>query len=374
MIGPYDVSGNEASIYLDAKGAGWTAVHRDGDDLSTVGVMPIRNDSKTIGFATVDIRLGELKALLASVVAASQSIAFIMEEDNTYSLIAVSDFSFVADADENQLAAYDSPNAVVNRTARGLIKEGMPLEKTRIIGSYYVTASRITKFGDLNLDTPWIFVVSQPIECPVGYAVSNISLTCQSCAYSYNSIGGGAQCSICSRGFYLRSDEGSECLPCPRGSQCKGGITVPIPLSGFWADLSSGDALKNEIRKCPPKLRHSCSGGNDPVNGSCFSSLAALSTCNSRAICERGSQGRLCGVCAPGFYRDNSGKCSECAGEGPWPVTFVFLVLIIIPIYLFIFDHDRFVLYILVPLGYIDMAMLKILISSWQVLGAIEWA
>ena len=49
-------------------------------------------------------------------------------------------------------------------------------------------------------------------------------------------------------------------------------------------------------------------------------------------------------------------------------------MLIIIPIYLFIFDHDRFVLYILVPLGYIDMAMLKILISSWQVLGAIEWA
>ena len=130
MIGPYDVSGNEASIYLDAKGAGWTAVHRDGDDLSTVGVMPIRNDSKTIGFATVDIRLGELKALLASVVAASQSIAFIMEEDNTYSLIAVSDFSFVADADENQLAAYDSPNAVVNRTARGLIKEGMPFTFT----------------------------------------------------------------------------------------------------------------------------------------------------------------------------------------------------------------------------------------------------
>lgn len=70
------------------------------------------------------------------------------------------------------------------------------------------------------------------------------------------------QC-ICGLQFFTKERmNGTECKKCPVGGNCTGGVELPHPEPGFWADVTANDPeFAAEMYEC--KIKAACKGGKE---------------------------------------------------------------------------------------------------------------
>jgi hypothetical protein len=96
----------------------------------------------------------------------------------------------------------------------------------------------------------------------------------------------------CAAGFHSPTGAtGVDCEACPAGALCAGGAEPAVAREGYWASNS----LRNVFLACSP--RDACPGGK-------------------AGACAPGYGGRLCSVCAPGYFRLNN-LCNPCPRAAP---------------------------------------------------------
>eukprot|EP00753_Platysulcus_tardus_P017046 PLAT6226.1.p1 GENE.PLAT6226.1~~PLAT6226.1.p1 ORF type:complete len:931 (-),score=483.24 PLAT6226.1:141-2882(-) len=97
------------------------------------------------------------------------------------------------------------------------------------------------------------------------------------------------QCS-CRAGFYAPAGaSGVDCIACPAGAMCTGGLQLPFPESGFWAP---DDPLQRTTMWQCPAQSTSCLGGVD-------------------SKCADGYTGVLCAQCQKGYFLAKT-SCVPC--------------------------------------------------------------
>mmetsp|Transcript_30611 Transcript_30611/g.39462 ORF Transcript_30611/g.39462 Transcript_30611/m.39462 type:complete len:1348 (-) Transcript_30611:43-4086(-) len=209
-------------------------------------------------------------------------------------------------------------------------------------------------------------------ECPIGTKSESGDASCSNCdAGKYGFLTGTQLCipcdtsktsspgsSVCDQSdpFYYLPD--GEVQDCPDGTVCLGGYNTPIPLEGYWMDISSSDYTDYAYR-CP---KDTCRGG--VTNTSCFT-LESMDShpddrdplCNKdELMCRKGSFGPLCGACKNGYrYSTDDLRCNACADDTYTGYIIVFTLAFMI-----------FVMALLKLLGYIDIP--NLLWNSWPVL------
>ena len=110
--------------------------------------------------------------------------------------------------------------------------------------------------------------------------------------------------------------QGEECLPCPLGSSCNGGLDEPVSDPGFFILNDTTKAFCHEKRThreycnnvvaCEPK--EACVGNNECAVG--YVSVAPV---------------HRCAECAERYYR-RAGECVECP-DNPWVLIAAFLAM-----------------------------------------------
>ena len=123
---------------------------------------------------------------------------------------------------------------------------------------------------------------------------------------------------------------GQQCVPCPRGHYCQGGIAIKCD-AGFWHDLIGADSVGSCI-SCPSEGTECTTGYSLEVlegywmadaNQTSAYSCPRRTTCVGGAFndtrawvadtsCMEGHEGPLCGRCQDGFYRGKF-ECLSCA-------------------------------------------------------------
>jgi alpha-tubulin suppressor-like RCC1 family protein len=171
------------------------------------------------------------------------------------------------------------------------------------------TACAVGHFAELDTDK------CEP--CPPGHsAAAEASRKCEPCdAGGYTVGAGAAKCERCPAGTSVRSGQGdgvdkcvcnpgfhnptgtpgAECVPCDEGALCPGFSATAQPKESFWASTVNPYAMV----RCPNP--DACVGGGVEA-------------------CASGYLGRMCTVCADGFYVSGPTVCSQCPNNGPWLV------------------------------------------------------
>eukprot|EP00003_Mantamonas_plastica_P000689 TRINITY_DN1053_c0_g1_i7.p1 TRINITY_DN1053_c0_g1~~TRINITY_DN1053_c0_g1_i7.p1 ORF type:complete len:1536 (-),score=454.98 TRINITY_DN1053_c0_g1_i7:5193-9128(-) len=135
------------------------------------------------------------------------------------------------------------------------------------------------------------------------FSVAVVSIRCPNNAIVYEGAQLISNCE-CRQNFYSPTGQsGVPCEPCPINAQCSGRLTQPAPLPGFF---STGN---NEFTRC-----------------------ATLSAClgGSNSTCANGYTGRLCGSCAPQFFRLGE-TCQPCQQQSNG---FLYLLVLLFIMYL----------------------------------------
>ncbi|HIB76090.1 MAG TPA: hypothetical protein EYO58_00450, partial [Flavobacteriales bacterium] len=105
----------------------------------------------------------------------------------------------------------------------------------------------------------------------------------------------------CDDGDY-ESEDGSECVSCPKGSSCEEGTTIENMEvdGGYWRV----DGESDTIHQCPvPKA---CEGA---------SSNSSSSSSYGDNLCRVGHEGPYCSVCEDGYFKEYNGLCKECSSS-----------------------------------------------------------
>ncbi|MGB1141864.1 MAG: hypothetical protein ACPG1A_13260, partial [Halioglobus sp.] len=166
---------------------------------------------------------------------------------------------------------------------------------------------------------------------------------------------------LCSDGEYavLGGDFGIECVGCPPGANCEGGLTAQSDLvaqPGFWAPEGA-----NGLRfyECP--IEEACMAGGSVMVGN--------TTIQVLAQCANGYTGTLCGVCADGFF-EQFGRCAKCDTSAglAWLVTFGVLIAVVALGVLFFKFRD------LLPVDHLKVTLsMAQIIASANTAYAIPW-
>ena len=145
------------------------------------------------------------------------------------------------------------------------------------------------------------------------FAASNGSTVCQECPDErLTSIPGSAQCDRAVEGYFV--DPAAATLTvkkCPSHATCPGDLVLPIPDKGFWSDPKSSVA---KVYECS---RETCKGAAK-VNNSCWiAGELEKEDCNiDKLLCEKGSEGPLCGSCSSHYTYDSiTSTCEPCGGD-----------------------------------------------------------
>ena len=174
-----------------------------------------------------------------------------------------------------ELVSSNSTSTLIN--ARGWSDRGIATLTDLVVdASLDITVPiKLSLPGD-NLISPTYVDVAFAARCPSG----EIELERQ----------GNTVCQACARGEYEKS---GSCTLCPTQVECKEASTVydwKLKVDGWWRT----NILSDEMWPCP--MERNCKGGTN-------SSFLGK--------CRTGSEGPLCGVCAPDFY--NAGdECRSC--------------------------------------------------------------
>jgi hypothetical protein len=125
------------------------------------------------------------------------------------------------------------------------------------------------------------------------------------------------------------------CVPCPAGSYCVGGLAIECP-AGYWqhGSLDPANPPQSNLSSCVRCPRHdtstSCTRGRlevlyghwmNSVNSTTAYRCPAAAACRGGETafgdtsCEVGHEGIVCGRCSQGFYRGRR-ACLTCANYG----------------------------------------------------------
>jgi hypothetical protein len=134
-----------------------------------------------------------------------------------------------------------------------------------------------------------------------------------------------SQCQ-CKAGFYhldspTTTATGAACESCPEGAACDGGITLPRPKPGYWADLTVAyDDEAGVLKPFAPYMHEfllcrdmsACDVHHHSPSCNFDSALAIRESCHANSLCVSGTTGRLCAVCSSGYYLDGE-SCRSCS-------------------------------------------------------------
>ena len=91
---------------------------------------------------------------------------------------------------------------------------------------------------------------------------------CKNCATGYSSKRASPTCNLCSVGYWMDEHlddpaQEPECALCPLNAMCYGGLLLPVPDVGYWADRSA--VHRNHAGKMYRCTRATCVGGGEQV-------------------------------------------------------------------------------------------------------------
>ena len=221
-------------------------------------------------------------------------------------------------------------------------------------------------------------------SCPAGtYSDRLGSGTCKTCDKPTWSLEDSSSCALCDVG-YFSSDGDEACLECPSGANCKvPGLTVSdIKVQrGYWR---SSPASHNIIR-CP--TLEACPGSELLPESDVSQTGSNKTNMNTTSYtCNAGYYGPLCMVCASGYSPSLEGGCKKCP-EAQNSVLYLAGYVLATPILLL------FVYWLLRKINkgsgslqeqikkarnekgsimYSLRTKLKILASSWQIVGSLQ--
>jgi hypothetical protein len=218
-------------------------------------------------------------------------------------------------------------------------------------------------------------------DCSPGdYAPTRGSLQCLKCSSGRFSGIGADSCKFAAAGFYVKPN--SNVSLCPGHSSCDGGLMLPRPKESFWVNRRSVDFAALMYR-CP---RATCKGAH---SSSCWESDhyqkptgSDGELCQTDKIqCLAGSSGPLCSGCEDGYTFDSSkGFCVKC-GKLRESIQAMSMIPIILAAGVLVLVHRRkklpkWAMHCL-PIRFLkqcDVGMLKVMWSTYQLIGTIGWS
>ena len=166
--------------------------------------------------------------------------------------------------------------------------------------------------------------------CPAGYKCTGTTITPDPCLIGEYSPSGQSVCSSCSAGFYCHQEGTSDAEmalnrcpksmtcplgtdhvptgqidPCPVGHYCPEAVAAPVPcIPGYYNPSLLGEVI-TDCLECP--AGRFCSGGLDAPDG----------LCQKGHWCLAGSDSPTQNACAPGYYNSVEGErlaaaCTPC--------------------------------------------------------------
>mmetsp|Transcript_43092 Transcript_43092/g.55360 ORF Transcript_43092/g.55360 Transcript_43092/m.55360 type:complete len:756 (-) Transcript_43092:2863-5130(-) len=233
---------------------------------------------------------------------------------------------------------------------------------------------------------------------------------CYLCEVGHDSIDGASTCDRCVSGYFWAYDR-SNCELCPEGAYCVGSLYQPVTKPGYWMDRTAAQndpSLVREIYQCG---RDTCKTSitSDEFHGDHHESrrldnskvhvsadcwiLAnfSSSTCTDAVLCEQGSEGILCGGCQDGWvFNSIIKKCSLCKRATTFNEILVVIGVMICLMGLFhLFrggtvyvphclrrfskGQTRVRVPIIGVLFHIDIALLKVVWSTMQIIVSVSW-
>jgi hypothetical protein len=176
-----------------------------------------------------------------------------------------------------------------------------PLLERLLVGSHVVTVSlrNISTRASINVTShPSRSMVAVRAECPVGY--------------------------------YGR--EGEHCETCPIGAVCRGGLSDPVSMPGYYP------RARTQFLLCQPP--DACAGD---------ANATVLTVSGSAVACSRNYAGDRCASCAVGSYRLN-GTCRTCPNTA-WLLFFLLSLVIIASVAVAVYFSERRVNFAVLSIG-----------------------
>ena len=253
----------------------------------------------------------------------------IFELPVVYSLSSV---SVVLEDPEGALGGLEVPDVLLGEERVELPNIGLRVSEPSAIParlSVVVDVVRNTDSGGLGVESLMAQVELGPCSVGRGGVVEAGLVSCVACSPGTESLelsldpcvglsvcppntlrlisneSSGAVPCVCDRGFWVPSgQENQECIPCPVGGVCPGGVVRPVAGPGFFPE-EGGSTL---FLACPN-----------------------VEACQGNGACAPGYQGRLCAQCADGYYALR-GKCYAC-NEGVNAAVTALLLLVVLGIW-----------------------------------------
>ncbi|GMH97930.1 hypothetical protein TrVE_jg8351 [Triparma verrucosa] len=218
------------------------------------------------------------------------------------------------------------------------------------------------------------------------------SSSCKVCPETRYSVEQSSDCSICDVGYYSTAGE-IDCQPCPVGASCaKPGTTVEdLDVNrGFWRSSRRSSNIVKCVNAdaCPGSAPASPSAnGTNPLLQDAQNSA---NSSDSKVIedrpsdCAAGYVGPLCLVCASGYSQSLTGGCNECPDSSGVAMSVAGYVLgiplVLVLLYLLarkmaggsLQEHVKRARTDRNHWGYSLRSKLKILASSWQIVGSLQ--
>mmetsp|Transcript_77161 Transcript_77161/g.221760 ORF Transcript_77161/g.221760 Transcript_77161/m.221760 type:complete len:868 (+) Transcript_77161:968-3571(+) len=263
-----------------------------------------------LGVAASDIPLSMIEDVLVATYpydadgeSGTESVVYIFEQGSAMKMIGSNIPNVSLDTGTSkQIYADECEEDIIRAEAIELKERDFPTDYIYISESgNYVQSTVVYTYSGLTLDTPWVYVEIQPIDCNPGYRLNSHDLKCEKCVAPTYSVGGVSNCSICTEDHYLTID--GACEDCLEHATCPEGTSIEniVLDSGYWRP--SPHTI--DIRECP----HSsvCVGGN----GTASWQSGDIDHSN---YCLDNHWGPYCSLCQADNYMPQSGHatCEAC--------------------------------------------------------------